>query len=309
GRNCLLCVSPPPPFPTTNLCPELESRRVDQHDVDFPSAFLNLAQPPKAVWVAGALAIASPPAVAIVGTRHATAYGLRIARAIAITCARAGVCVVSGLARGIDGAAHEGALEAGGRTVAVLGTNLGVSYPRQHQALQLRIARDGLLITEAKPGEGIHAGTFPRRNRLIAALSQLVVVVEAGPKSGAQLTVSHAHTLGLRVAAVPGLIDSPQAYGTNRLLRDGADVIAEPDDVLALLNIDASPVAKPFLSGDDAGVWDALTAGAADIPTLARRAGISTRNAAGAVSALEIAGLVHVDVLGNVQSSAGSAKC
>ena len=295
-------------FPMTNLSPEFAGRRIDRNDVDYPGVFLNLSQPPKAVWVVGVLGTATPPAVAIVGTRNATPYGLRVARAIAVSCARAGVCIISGLARGIDGAAHEGALEAGGRTVAVLGTNLGVAYPRQHQTLQNRIARDGLLITETKPGEGIHQGTFPRRNRLIAALSQLVVVVEAGQKSGAQLTVDHAHALGLRVAAVPGLIDCPQAYGTNRLLRDGADVIAEPDDVLALLNIDASPVAKPLLSGDDAGVWDALSTGSADIPTLARRAGISTRSAAGAVSALELAGLVNVDLLGNVQSLSGGAK-
>ncbi len=292
----------------TNLFPEFGGRRVERGDVDYPNGFANLAQPPNAVWIAGTLATAAPPAVAIVGTRHATPYGLRIARSIAAACARAGVCVVSGLARGIDGAAHEGALDAGGRTVAVLGTNLDAFYPRQHQALQQRIARDGLLVTETKPGEPLHQGTFPRRNRLIAALSQLVVVVEAGQKSGAQLTVDHAHALGLRVAAVPGLIDSPQAFGTNRLLRDGADVIAEPDDVLALLNIDASPVAQPRLSGDDAQLWDALSYGAADIATLARRAGISTRCAAGAVSALEIAGLVQVDLLGNVQSLSGSLR-
>ena len=292
----------------TNLSPEFASRRVDRNDADYPGAFLNLSQPPKRIWIAGALAIAAAPAVAIVGTRHATPYGIRTARNIATACARAGVCVVSGLARGIDGAAHEGALDAGGRTVGVLGTSLDITYPRQHRALQQRIAQDGLLVTEMEPGEHAHAGTFPRRNRLIAALAQLVVVVEAGTKSGAQLTVDHAHTLGVRVAAVPGLIDTPQAWGTNRLLRDGADVIAEPDDVLALLNVDASPLAQPLLSGEDAQLWDALSNGAADIATLARRAGISVRSASGAVSSLEIAGLVQVDVLGTVQVLSGASK-
>ena len=286
----------------TNLFPEFTGRRVDKDDADYPTAFNNLAQPPKSIWIAGTLAIAAPPAVAIVGTRHATPYGLRIAKAIAAACARSGVCVVSGLARGIDGAAHEGALDAGGRTVAVLGTNLDSFYPRQHQALQRRIANEGLLVTETKPGEPLHQGTFPRRNRMIAALSQLVVVVEAGPKSGAQITVEHAQSLGITVAAVPGLIDTQQAYGTNRLLRDGANVIAEPDDVLALLDVDSSPIAQPLLSGEDAQLWDALASGAADIATLARRAGLSMRCAAGAVSALEIAGLVQVDLMGNVQS-------
>lgn len=271
-------------------------------DADYPAAFRNLAQPPKAVWVAGTLSIAAAPAVAIVGTRNASNYGIRVARSIAAACARAGVCVVSGLARGIDGASHEGALEAGGRTVAVLGTPLGVAYPRQHRALQQQIAREGLIVSEMEPDEHANVWTFPRRNRLIAALSQLVVVVEAGDKSGAQLTVEHAHELGISVAAVPGLIDSPQAIGTNRLLRDGAHVITEPDDVLGLLNVDALSVPQPHLSGDDAQLWDALCSGAADIATLARRAGMTSRVTAAAVSSLEIAGLVRVDHLGIVHA-------
>lgn len=243
------------------------------------------------------------PAVAIVGTRHASAYGLRTAAAIAAACARAGVCVVSGLARGIDGAAHEGALSAGGRTVAVLGTPLDIAYPKPHRAMQCQIARDGLLVTEMNPGEPAQAWTFPRRNRMIAAFAQLVVVVEAGLKSGAQITVEHAHALDIPVAAVPGQIDAPQAWGTNRLLRDGAHLIAEPSDVLSLLNVDASPVAQPLLSGEDAQLWDALASGSADIATLAHRAGLATRSAAASVSALEIAGLIRVDHLGHVHSA------
>ena len=213
------------------------------------------------------------------------------------------MCVVSGLARGIDGAAHEGALKSGGRTVAILGTPLDIAYPKPHRALQSQIARDGLLVSEMNSGEHAAGWTFPRRNRLIAAISQLVVVVEAGLKSGAQITVDHAHALGIPVAAVPGLIDAPQAYGTNRLLRDGAHLIAEPGDVLALLNVDASPVAQPLLSGDDAQLWDALASGAADIATLAHRAGLAPRVAAASVSALEIAGLIRVDHLGHVHSA------
>lgn len=293
----------------TSLSPEqslLNGRRIALDDAEYPSGFRNLAQAPKAVWVAGTLVTAFPPAVAIVGTRDATSYGIRSARAIAAACARAGVCVVSGLARGIDGAAHEGALNAGGRTVAVLGTAINVAYPKPHRALQEQIARDGLVITEMEPGEPMHQGTFPRRNRMIAALAQLVVVVEAGEKSGALITVDHAHALGVRVAAVPGPMDASQSYGTNRLLRDGADVIAHPDDVLALLEIDASPVAQPLLSGDDARLWDALVQGPADVSSLARRAGLTTRSAAGAVSALEIAGLVQLDLLGVVHSSLGA---
>lgn len=282
--------------------------RIDRDDPRYPVAFHHVAQPPRAIHIAGALATALPPAVAIVGTRNATPYGLRTAHAIAATCARAGVCVVSGLASGIDGAAHQGALDANGRTVAVLGTSLNVAYPRSHRALQQRIANEGLLLTEFAVGEGLHAGTFPRRNRLIAALAQLVVVIEAGTKSGALITVEHAQALGIRVAAVPGPIDASASQGTNQLLRDGADVITDPNDVLALLDIDSTPPATPLLDGDDATVWDALRTGSADIATLAMRCGLTTRHTAAAVSALEIAGLVQVDLLGAVHTTHNAVR-
>lgn len=291
---------PKPAFPTTSLFPDYSGRRIERDDADFPASLKLLAQPPRSIWIAGALAVAAPPAVAIVGTRNASNYGLRIARQIAAVCARAGVCVVSGLARGIDGAAHEAALENGGRTVAVLGTPIDVAFPRHHRALQQQIAHEGLLVSEMQPGERAAPWTFPRRNRLIAAFSQLIVVVEAGEKSGALLTAGHADGLNVSVAAVPGMIDSPQAAGSNRLLRDGAHIIAEPSDVLALLSVDSSPALSPSLSGDDAQLWDALSKGSADISSLARRAGLTLRDASAAVTSLEIAGLVNVDHLGTV---------
>lgn len=291
---------PKPAFPTTSLFPDYSSRRIQRDDADYPQSFNNLAQPPRSIWIAGSLAIAAAPAVAIVGTRNASTYGLRVARQIAAVCARAGVCVVSGLARGIDGAAHESALENGGRTVGVLGTPIDVAFPRHHRVLQQQIAHEGLLVSEMEPGERAAPWTFPRRNRLIAALSQIIVVVEAGEKSGALLTAGHADGLNVLVAAVPGMIDAPQAAGTNRLIRDGAHIIAEPSDVLALLSVDSSPAYTPSLSGDDAQLWDALTQGATDISALARRAGLSLRDASAAVTSLEIAGLVNVDHLGVV---------
>lgn len=291
---------PKPAFPTTSLFPDYSSRRIQRDDADYPESFNNLAQPPRAIWIAGSLAIAAAPAVAIVGTRNASPYGLRTARQIASVCARAGVCVVSGLARGIDGAAHEAALESGGRTVGVLGTPIDVAFPRHHRTLQQQIAREGLLVSEMEPGERAAPWTFPRRNRLIAALSQIIVVVEAGEKSGALLTAGHADGLNVLVAAVPGMIDAPQSIGTNRLLRDGAHIIAEPSDVLALLSVDSSPAFSPSLTGDDAQIWDALTKGSTDISSLARRAGLTLRDASAAVTSLEIAGLVNVDHLGVV---------
>ena len=195
------------------------ARVLGPDDEGYPARLRELRRPPRQLWVRGTLAIAEPPAVAIVGTRNASPYGERVARAIAGACVRAGVCVISGLARGIDGAAHQAALAGGGRTVAVLGTGPDVHYPRQHRALQEAIARDGLLITEHAPGETGHRGAFPERNRIIAALADLTVVVEAGEESGALITARCASELGRTVACVPNAIDLPGARGSNRLLQ------------------------------------------------------------------------------------------
>ena len=143
---------------------------------------------------------------------------------------------------------------------------------------------------------------------VIACPTSPIPAFKAGEKSGAQRTVDHAHALGITVAAVPGMIDAPQAFGSNRLLREGAHVIAEPEDVLALLNVDARPLAQPMLSGDDAQLWDALSAGSADVATLARRAGLTSRSTAAAVSSLEISGLVYVDHLGHVHPADAVAR-
>jgi DNA processing protein len=215
------------------------------------------------------LLAAEPPAVAIVGTRNASSYGLRVARAIADSCARAGVSVVSGLARGIAGAAHDAALSAGGRTVAVLGTGTDVHYPRSHRALQESIAANGLLLSELPPGTQGHSSTFPRRNRLIAALADITVVVEAGEGSGALITADCALELGRTVACVPNAIDVPSASGSNMLLKQHAEPVLAPDDVLALLNLRAQPTPSPVLDADAASVWSAIVAGIVDFPTIA----------------------------------------
>jgi len=269
----------------------------------YPARLLELSDAPPVIYAQGTLASAHPPAVAIVGTRAASAYGLRVARAIATACARAGVTIVSGLARGIDGAAHDAALAAGGRTVAVLGTGLDVYYPRTHRALQDRIARDGLLLTEQKPGDSGHGGTFPRRNRIIAALADLTVVVEAGKGSGALITADHALELNRMVACVPNAIDQVSSMGSNALLKMHAEPILSVDDVLALLRVDRSTSTHVALDGDAARCWDALQRGARDIDQIAAAAQMRPREAAAVLSALEIDGLVHFGPSGHVYPS------
>ncbi len=269
-----------------------------REEAEYPERLRELADPPVVAFFRGVAAAADPPAVAIVGTRRPSAYGLRVAAALARQCAGAGVTVVSGLAQGIDGAAHLAALEAGGRTVAVLGTGIDVFYPRGHRALQERIGVDGLLVSELPPGETGHSGTFPRRNRLIAALADVTVVVEAGERSGALITADHAVELGRTVAVVPNAIDAVTARGSNALLKSGAEPIVDVADVLHLLRVTTSPVAGPSLDGDAARCWDALRAGSGSVDEVAARAGLSPRAAASVLSRLEVDGLVAFDLLG-----------
>lgn len=277
-------------------------------DEAYPPGLMELHDAPAILFGQGALATAAGPAVAIVGTRAASSYGLRVARAIATTCARAGVAVISGLAQGIDGAAHEAALQAGGRTVAVLGTGLDIVFPRQHRALQAHIAKDGLLLTELAPGVPGHGGTFPRRNRIIAALADITVVVEAGERSGALITANYAHTLDRRIACVPNAIDVPSSRGSNALLKAYAEPILAPDDVLSMLDLRAAPTPAPLLDRDAAACWDAILRGATDLTSMAHLASLTTRAAATALTALELEGLVHVEVTGRIRSSISSVS-
>ncbi len=276
-------------------------------DTEYPARLHELHDSPALLFARGTIAAAEPPAVAIVGTRMASSYGIRVARAIATACARAGATVVSGLARGIDGAAHEAALAAGGRTVAVLGTGLDVYYPRSHRSLQENIARDGLLLSELSPGASGHSGTFPRRNRIIAALADVTVVVEAGHGSGALITADQAIELGRIVACVPNAIDVAGAAGSNALLKRNAEPVLCADDVLALLNLRAAPSALPIFDDDAASCWDAVQHGAPDVASITRVTQLSMRSVATALSALELEGLVCIDAVGRVRSTITAA--
>ncbi len=215
-----------------------EIRLVGRRDPDYPAWLSRIYDPPALLWVRGRLlAGEGERAVAVVGSRAATPIGLAFGRMLAADLATAGLTVVSGLARGIDTAAHQGALEAGGRTVAVLGSGLDVLYPEENAALARAIARDGAVVSEFPPGTRPWKGNFPRRNRTIAGWARAVIVVEAGERSGALLTARAALDEGRDVMAVPGHPTSPSAAGTNGLLRDGAALVRDAGDVLSELGL------------------------------------------------------------------------
>ena len=268
----------------------------------YPAALEDCPDPPRTLWARCDLALLDRPTVAIVGTRRATAYAERVTRQLAVTLARAGACVISGLARGVDAAAHRGALEADGATIAVLGTGIDVYYPRAHASLQRDIARRGLLLSELPPDDAAHRGSFPKRNRIIAALARVTIVVEAGVKSGALITAGHALEMGRTVAAVPGAIDVPQAQGSNELLRDGATMLTSMADALALLGLTAPIRLHELPEGtDERTIWQALDGGGLDLESLAARASLPAHVALAAVSALEMRGLVECALTGEIR--------
>jgi DNA processing protein len=239
--------------------------------------------------------------VAIVGTRDSTPYGERVADSVGYAFAAAGVPVVSGLARGIDAAAHRGALRAGGKTIAVLGTGVDIAYPAGHRALHAEIAARGLLVAEQAPGERAHAGSFPLRNRLIAALARLVIVVEAPHKSGAMNTVEQALGLGRAVAAVPGPIDSPQSAGANWLLGSGGQVVATIEDALALMGVHAAAIPPTEeLEPREAEVLAGIPSAGAYLDEVAMNAGLPVRQAGVVLTSLELKGRIWLGSDGRV---------
>jgi DNA processing protein len=276
----------------------------ERGSADYPIELLDLVYPPSELYALGSAAALTKPRVAIVGTRNSTAYGERITRSLTRSLVRAGVSVISGMARGIDGAAHRTALEECGRTIAVLGTGIDVPYPVGHRELHRTISEQGLVVSENPPGMRAHKGAFPKRNRIIAALAPVTIVVEAGFRSGALNTASQALELGRVVAAVPGPIDSEQSRGSNQLLRDGAVLIAAPDDALALLGVSPpkdSCQTTPLLPETEQKVWDALAPGFADIDSLPAATGLTMAECLAAVTSLEILALIDCSLAGEIR--------
>jgi DNA processing protein len=212
-------------------------------DDAYPRMLKEIPDPPAALFLRGDIIPRDAMAIAIVGTRHASAYGLKQAEALAGSLARAGLTIVSGLARGIDAAAHRGALAAGGRTIAVLASGLLRIYPPEHGPLAEEVAAQGALVSESHPLAEPLAGAFPQRNRIISGLTLGTIVVEAALRSGALITARHANEQGREVFAVPGRIDNRLARGCHRLIRDGARLVESADDVLEELGplVEATP--------------------------------------------------------------------
>jgi DNA processing protein len=205
---------------------------IEISDARYPEPLRNIPDPPTVLYVDGELESTDALAVAIVGSRHATLYGIRVARMLAEELSLLGFTIVSGMARGIDRVAHEGALAAGGRTLAVLGCGLDVAYPSDHTELRAQVAAAGAVLTELPLGSPPLAAHFPRRNRILSGLSLGVVVVEAAEGSGSLITAKLAAEQGREVFAVPGHIDAPTSRGTHALLKQGAKLTETVDDIL-----------------------------------------------------------------------------
>jgi DNA processing protein len=224
-------------------------------DPRYPKALLEAADPPLLLFAQGRLALLDAPSVAVVGSRNPTPQGHENAQAFSRALSEAGVSVVSGLARGVDGAAHEGALQGPGSTIAVVGTGLDVVYPKAHAALARRIAEQGLMVSEFLLGTPPLAAHFPKRNRIVAGLARGTLVIEAAMQSGSLITARLAAEMGREVLAIPGSIHSPQARGCHALIKQGAKLVETAHDVLEELRLE--PGRGLFNGAQEAG--DAVT--------------------------------------------------
>ena len=212
-------------------------RTLTWEDKAYPDRLRHIPQSPPVLYLLGQLQPEDDPGVAVVGTRRCTSYGRQAAEETAAVLARAGITVISGLARGIDGTAHRAALDNGGRTLAVLGSGVDCIYPPEHRGLAREIIRRGAVLSDYPLGTAPEGINFPPRNRIISGLADLVVVIEAGERSGALITANYAADQGRDVFALPGNIYAPKSKGTNQLLRQGAQPLTAPEDILELLDI------------------------------------------------------------------------
>jgi DNA processing protein len=268
----------------------------------YPIALTTIVDPPPVLWTRGRLDALSAPAVAIVGSRAASPYGLAVAGQLAADLAARGLIIVSGLARGVDSAAHRGALSAGGATVAVLGSGVDVVYPPEHASLAGEIDVSGAVISELVPGTRPQQWFFPLRNRIISGLSRAVVVIEASEKSGSLITARCALDQGRDVLAVPGNILTGRNRGAHALLRDGAKIVESADDILEELGLATPPGAGGTASvarGTPAGtVVDPLLGSlmpgeASDLDEIAERSGLDTPRLLPRLFELELQGFVR----------------
>jgi DNA processing protein len=267
-------------------------------DPRYPERLLTISDPPPVLYLKGELTASDDWAVAMVGTRQATLYGKEVTHRLSGELARAGVTIVSGLARGIDVVAHQAALDAGGRTIAVLGSGLDVIYPAEHTRLAGRITQQGALISEYALGTQPEASNFPPRNRVISGLSRGVVVVEAGERSGALITAEFAAEQGRDVLAVPGNILQRSSQGTNHLIREGARPVLCSEDVLEELDLVAAvqhAEARQMLPADatEARVLEHLSAEPTHIDVVGRAANLPIATVSSTLAMMELKGMVR----------------
>jgi len=267
-------------------------------DESYPALLREIGAPPPVVYFRGDLLETDRMAVAIVGTRRVTAYGREMAARVAGDLARAGVTIVSGLARGVDGVAHEAALNAGGRTIAVLGSGVNRIYPPEHRNLARRIAEQGAVVSDYLPDTPPDGVNFPPRNRIISGLSLGVVVIEAPDRSGALITVDFAADHGRDVFAVPGPATSANSAGCNRLIREGARLVRSAEDILEDLQIarrhEAAAIQQALpLGEDDRRLLAVLSSEPQHIDDLAMLCDASVADVSARLIMLELQGLVR----------------
>ena len=257
-------------------------------DTDYPERLAAIADPPDVLFVRGSIPVA--PTVAVVGTRRSTAYGRGLARAFGRAVADAGWVLCSGLARGIDGEAHRGSLEAAGAGVGVLGCGSDVAYPREHSGLIADLERAGAVVTEYPPGTAPHGWRFPPRNRIISGLSRAVIVVEAGATGGALVTAARAVEQGREVFAVPGDVDRDSSIGCNLLIRDGAIPVLGATDLVEALSLVVGPPSAVAATAHPVIPASGLTG-----DDLARRLGLGGSAFLAWLGRAEVTGTIRVD--------------
>ena len=287
-----------------SLCRERGITVLGERDEAYPQILREIPDPPGILFMRGDFQPNDALAIAIVGTRHATQYGLRQAERLGGALARAGLTVVSGLARGIDAAGHRGSLAAGGRAIAVLGSGLLNVYPPEHKGLAEEVVARGALISEAVPRAAPHAGCFPQRNRIISGLTLGSVIVEAGERSGALITARLAMEQGREVFAVPGRVDDRTSRGCHRLIRDGAKLVESVDDILEELGplVEAVPrddgqvvrhPAELTLNDPEQKILSAIDTEATSIDQIVTETGLSVPQVLSTISVLEMRRLVR----------------
>lgn len=277
------------------------ARAITFNDSGFPPLLRHMQDPPAMLFAKGAAFDGKAPSVAVVGTRHPSQYGLKMAQMLGRDLGGFGVTVVSGMAKGCDTAGHKGALSAGGSTVAVLGTGVDVVYPPESKRLYEEISEKGLLLSEFPMATHPAKHNFPARNRIIAGMSLGVVVIEAPLRSGSLMTARLALEYGREVMAVPGQALSEKSVGTNRLIKDGACLIENADDVAAALSLEKAPVSRTekedspaaALTGDESLIWRALEMEPVHIDRLIEKTGIGVMRASSLLLEMEFKGLVR----------------